>query len=170
MHVVHVNFQIFRTLHGMTHFFEQQAPRPQQDMYDQFRRLSTKKFSGTTNPFAAESWIRSFEVHFHYLNMGDADQVRCATYMLRDYDFLWWEGDEHGVNLATLIWVQFKNIFYEKYLNTEVCGRLKRKFMTLLQGETIVAEFVRRFDRGCHFVPFIARDAAEKMRHFMDGL
>ncbi|XP_075478791.1 uncharacterized protein LOC142519641 [Primulina tabacum] len=32
-----------------------------------------------------------------------------------------------------------------------------------------MAEFVRKFDRGCHFVPLIARDAAEKLRHFMDG-
>ncbi|XP_073030740.1 uncharacterized protein [Primulina eburnea] len=115
----------------------QQAPRPPQDIYDQFRRLGPKEFSGTTDPFAAESWIRSLEVHIRYLNMGDADRVRCTTYMLRDDASLWWEGVEHGVNLATITWPQFKEIFYEK---------------------------------GCHFVPLIARDPAEKLRHFMDGL
>lgn len=29
---------------------------------------------------------------------------------------------------------------------------------------------VRRFDRGCHFVPLIVNDTAEKLRHFIDGL
>ena len=35
----------------------QQPPRPPRDVYDQFRRLAPKEFSGTTDPFAAEGWI-----------------------------------------------------------------------------------------------------------------
>ncbi|XP_073030751.1 uncharacterized protein [Primulina eburnea] len=148
----------------------QQAPRPAQDIYDQFWRLGPKEFSGTTDPFAAESWIRSLEVHFRYLNMGDADRVRCTTYLLRDDASLWWEGVEHGVNLATITWPQFKDIFYEKYFTADARGRLKREFMSLRQGDLSVADYVKKFDRGCHFVPLIARDPAEKLRHFMDGL
>lgn len=33
-----------------------------------------------------------------------------------------------------------------------------------------VAEYIRRFNRGCHFVPLIASDAALKLRHFVAGL
>ncbi|XP_073283695.1 uncharacterized protein [Primulina huaijiensis] len=157
----------------MARFFEKQfqhAPRPQHDVYGQFRMQGPNEFSSTTDPCAAEGWIRSLEVHFHYLNMGDADRVRCATYMFRDDASLWWEGAEHGINLATLTWVRFKEIFYDKYFTADVRGRLKREFLTPRQGDTIVAEFVRKFDRGCHFVPFIARDAAEKLRHFLDCL
>ncbi|XP_073279545.1 uncharacterized protein [Primulina huaijiensis] len=136
-----------------------------------FRALEgSKKFSGTTDPFSAEGWIRSLEVHFRYLNMGDANRVRCAMYMLKDDAFLWWEGAEHGIDLATLTWVRFKEIFYEKYFTPEVRGRLKREFMSLSKGDTIVAEFVRKFDRSCHFVPLISRDDEEKLRHFMDDL
>ncbi|XP_073284437.1 uncharacterized protein [Primulina huaijiensis] len=127
--------------------------------------MCPKEFSGTTDLFVAEGWIRSLDVHFRYLNMGDVDRVRCATYMLRDDAFLWGEGVEHGVNLDTLTWVQFKNIFYEKYFTADVQERLKREFMTLRHGDTTVAEFVRKFDKGCHFVPLIAREAAKKLRH-----
>ncbi|XP_073049536.1 uncharacterized protein [Primulina eburnea] len=102
--------------------------------------------------------------------MGDADRVRCTTYLLRDDAALWWEGVELGVNLATITWPQFKEIFYEKYFTADVRGRLKREFMSLRQGDLSVADFVKKFDRGCHFVPLIARDPAEKLRHFMDGL
>ncbi|XP_042411638.1 uncharacterized protein LOC122001116 [Zingiber officinale] len=48
----------------------------QQDIYVQFRRMDPKDFSGTTDPFVAEEWIRSLEVIFRYINMVDADRVR----------------------------------------------------------------------------------------------
>ncbi|XP_073057202.1 uncharacterized protein [Primulina eburnea] len=163
---------VVRTLEGMNRFFEQfqHAPRPHPDVYDQFQKLAPKELSGNTDPFAAEAWIRALEVHFCYMNMGDADLVRCATYMFRDYATLWWEGAKHGIDIATLTWARFKEIFYEKYFTTDVRGRLKSEFMSLRQGDSTVAEFVRKFDRGCHFVPLIARDDVEKLRHFMDGL
>ncbi|XP_073033819.1 uncharacterized protein [Primulina eburnea] len=102
--------------------------------------------------------------------MGDADRVRCSTYIFRDDASLWWEGAEHGIDLATLTCVRFKVIFYEKYFTADIRGCLMREFMSLRQGDTSVAEFVRKFDRRCYFVPLIARDAAEKLRHFLDGL
>ncbi|XP_075521530.1 uncharacterized protein LOC142554739 [Primulina tabacum] len=149
---------------------QQQAPRQQHDIYDQFWRLRPKEFSGATDPFADESWIRSLELHFRYLDMGDADRVRCTTYLFRDDASLWWEGAEHSVNLATITWTRFKEIFYEKYFTADVRGRLMREFMTLRQRDATVAEFVNKFDRGCHFVPLIAGDSAMKLKHFMDGL
>lgn len=42
--------------------------------------------------------------------------------------------------------------------------------MSLRQGDIAVAEYIMKFDRGCHFVPVIANDVAEKLRHFTDGL
>ncbi|XP_073030744.1 uncharacterized protein [Primulina eburnea] len=105
-------------------------------MYEQFKRLNPKGFSGTTDTFVAKGWIRSLEVHFRYLDMGDVD----------------------------------RDLFYGKYFTAEVRGRLIREFISLRQGDTSVAEFIQKFDRGCHFVPLIARDAADMLRHFMDGL
>ncbi|XP_073025174.1 uncharacterized protein [Primulina eburnea] len=102
--------------------------------------------------------------------MWDADRVKCATYLFREDASLWWEGAAHGVNFAIITWPQFKEIFYEKYFTVVVRGRLRREFMSLRQGDLTVAVYVKKFDRGCHFVPLIARDTAEKLRHFMDGL
>ncbi|XP_073057243.1 uncharacterized protein [Primulina eburnea] len=44
------------------------------------------------------------------------------------------------------------------------------EYMSLRQGESYVAEFIRKFERGSHFVPMIARDADQKLWHFLDGL
>ncbi|XP_073049530.1 uncharacterized protein [Primulina eburnea] len=80
--------------------------------------------------------------------MRDKDRVRCATYMLRDDASLWWEGAVHGVNLATFTRDQLKDIFYNKYFQVELRGRLMREFMSLRQGDLSVEEFIRKFKRG----------------------
>ncbi|XP_073307092.1 uncharacterized protein [Primulina huaijiensis] len=164
-----------RVLEGTTRLMEQaqkaqKAPRPHADVYEQFRRLNPKEFAGTTDPFLAEGWIQSLEMHYEYLQMRDRDRVRCAIYMLRDDPSLWWEGATHAVHLATLTWYMFKEMFHGKYFPADVRGCLMREFMILRQGDSSVAEFIRKFDRGCHFMPIIARDAAQKWRHLMDGL
>ncbi|XP_075497673.1 uncharacterized protein LOC142534834 [Primulina tabacum] len=87
----------------------------------------------------------------------DADRVRCTIYLLKGDASLWWEGAEQGVNLATLTWEDFKSVLYDKYFTTDVRSRLKREFISLRQHLS-VAEFVQKFDRGCHFVPLIALD------------
>ncbi|XP_073019200.1 uncharacterized protein [Primulina eburnea] len=148
----------------------QHAPRPQTDVFEQFRRLNPKEFGGTTDPFVAEGWIRSLELHFEYLQMRDGDQARCAIYMLRDDASLWWEGAPHAVDVAALTWARFREMFFQKYFPPNFRGRLTREFMSLRQGDLSVAEFIRKFDRGCHFVPMTAGDATQKLRYFLDGL
>ncbi|XP_073030746.1 uncharacterized protein [Primulina eburnea] len=160
-----------RVLEGIDRLIEQaqQAPRPQTDIYEQFRWFGPKEFRGITDPFLAEGWVRSLELHFDYLQMRDGDQVSCAIYMLRDDASLWWERAAHAVDLATLTWDRFKEIIYGKFFPAYVRARLTREFMSFRQGDSSVAEFIRKFDRGCHFVPIIAKDAAQKLMHFMDG-
>ncbi|XP_073302363.1 uncharacterized protein [Primulina huaijiensis] len=42
--------------------------------------------------------------------------------------------------------------------------------MSLRQGDMTVTEFIRKFERACHFVPLIANDARAKLMHFLVGL
>ncbi|KZV35366.1 hypothetical protein F511_02970 [Dorcoceras hygrometricum] len=44
------------------------------DPQEKFRRQKPKEFSGTTDPLVAESWIKSMEVIFEYLQMPDLDR------------------------------------------------------------------------------------------------
>ncbi|KZV23660.1 hypothetical protein F511_06990 [Dorcoceras hygrometricum] len=50
---------------------------------EKFRRQRSKEFSGTSDPLATESWIKSLEVIFEYLQLADPDRASCAIYMLR---------------------------------------------------------------------------------------
>ncbi|XP_073269953.1 uncharacterized protein [Primulina huaijiensis] len=120
-------------------------PRPEA-VYERFRKMDPKEFSGTTDPVIAEGWIKSIEVIFTFMELQDADRVICATFLLAGDAKLWWESASVLVNLQTLTWEGFN------------------------EGDNNVTEFVRKFERGCHFVPLITNDSREKLRHFIDGL
>lgn len=150
-------YNVTRMLEGIAQLLErsQGAPRAQPDIYEWFRRLDPKDFLGTTNTFVAEGWIRSLEVHFWYLNMGDAARVKCATYFFKDDALLLWEGTER-----VSIWIPLLGHISWRFslLNNSllhVRGRFKRYFMSLRHGDLSVAEYIQKFDRGCHFVPLI---------------
>ncbi|XP_073133510.1 uncharacterized protein [Henckelia pumila] len=132
--------------------------------------MNPKDFAGTTDPLVAEGWIRLLEVIFRYMQLGDPDRVPCAVFHLQDDAALWWEGVEKTVDMATLLWTEFKRLFFEKYFTADVRARLKTEFLSLRKGELSVAEFVVKFERGCHFVPLIGDDEAEKLQHFIVGL
>ncbi|KZV48570.1 hypothetical protein F511_17111 [Dorcoceras hygrometricum] len=89
------------------------------DPQEKFRRQKPKEFSGTTDPLVAESWIKSMEVIFEYLQMSDLDRPRCAIYMLRENAMIWREGAKLSVDLLNLTWADFKQVFFEQYVRTE---------------------------------------------------
>ncbi|XP_042387573.1 uncharacterized protein LOC121979646 [Zingiber officinale] len=139
-------------------------------VYEHFRKINPRDFIGTTNSLVVEGWIRSIEVIFKFMALGDVDKMRCATYLLKVDVLLWWEGAELSVDMRTLLWNRFKEVFYAKYFIIDIHSRLKREFMSLRQGDLSVVEYLRKFDQGCHFLPLITNDASEKLRHFMNGL
>ncbi|KAG6501761.1 hypothetical protein ZIOFF_041644 [Zingiber officinale] len=53
---------------------------------------------------------------------------------------------------------------------SDIRAQIKREFRNLRQGDMFVAEYVKKFDRGCHFAPLIADNSAEKLQHFLDDL
>ncbi|KZV45841.1 hypothetical protein F511_32277 [Dorcoceras hygrometricum] len=72
--------------------------------------------------------------------------------------------------METLDWVGSKKLFYDKYFTPDVQAKLKREFTNLQHGDMTVAEYVKKFDRGCRFSPLIVNDPAKKFQHFLDGL
>ncbi|XP_073157162.1 uncharacterized protein [Henckelia pumila] len=159
---------------GITALLEQQAARPKlshdEDVAERFQKKGHKEFACATDPLIAEGWIRSLESIFAYMGLTDADKVRCAVYMLKGDADLWWESASRGVNLTTLRWTDFQRMFFSKYFIEDVRSSMIRDFMSLRQGDKIVVEYIRQFERGCHLVPLIADSAPEKMRQFIEGL
>lgn len=86
--------------------------------------------------------------------MGVEDQykVRLAAYKLEDDTQAWWEGlkmAEGGESYAaTLPWVDFCRIFYEKYFSTADRETYVREYAVIRQGnDKPASEFIARFAR-----------------------
>ncbi|KAJ6751883.1 hypothetical protein OIU85_002313 [Salix viminalis] len=61
-------------------------------------------------------------------------------------------------------------MFYNKYFMADVKARKIQDFLELKQNGMSVGEYVRRFEQGCRFVPFIAEDENLKKNRFLIGL
>ncbi|XP_073119703.1 uncharacterized protein [Henckelia pumila] len=73
-------------------------------VYEQFRKMDPKEFSGTTDPMVAEGWIRSLEVIFRYMSWEMRIEFSAWCSYQKDDASLWFEGVEKTVDVTTLTW------------------------------------------------------------------
>ncbi|KAI3470676.1 hypothetical protein Pfo_027339 [Paulownia fortunei] len=104
------------------------------------------------------------------MRIDDAEKVLCAIFLLKKDARTWWEGAKLAVNMEELTWERFKTIFYDKYFTRDARSLRVKEFLELKQGGMSVCDYVRKFEQGCKYVPYIARDNNEKMDHFLRGL
>ncbi|XP_073061749.1 uncharacterized protein [Primulina eburnea] len=138
--------------------------------YDRFKRMNPPEFMGGADPLAAMEWVKAIEAIFDYLHFEDNDRVSCAVFLLTKTARIWWEATKVTVNVQTLKWNEFKELFYDKYFSTDVKTRKVKEFLELSQGNSNVNEYILKFEEGCLFVPFIASNDKDRGEHFMRGL
>ncbi|KZV56838.1 hypothetical protein F511_20078 [Dorcoceras hygrometricum] len=72
-------------LAGLTRLLEQQceaARRVRSEVvYERFRNMGSKEFSGTTDPFVVEDWIESMEMIFDVMDLRDDVTPRNPDYV-----------------------------------------------------------------------------------------
>ncbi|XP_073151958.1 uncharacterized protein [Henckelia pumila] len=139
-------------------------------IFKQFKDLGPQEFRGGADPLVAEEWVQSVETIFDYMQLTDADRVRCVIFMFRDDVRVWWQGARSAVDMTTLTWNGYKDVFYGKYFTISTRTRLAREFLELRQGSMSIAEYVKKFERGRYFMPMISGNAVEELKHFTEGL
>ncbi|KAG8386811.1 hypothetical protein BUALT_Bualt03G0187600 [Buddleja alternifolia] len=132
--------------------------------------MEPSDFYGSSDPIVAEEWVKSLDIIFDYMCINDADKVLCAIFLLKKEVRIWWEGAKLAVDMETLTWDRFKVIFYDKYFTRDARSLKVKEFLELKQGNMTVCAYVRKFEEGCRYVPYIARDNTEKIDHFLRGL
>ncbi|XP_073121392.1 uncharacterized protein [Henckelia pumila] len=110
------------------------------------------------------------ETAFEFMQITDVDRLRCATYIFCDDARVWWNGAKAALNLTTLTWNGFKDVFYGKYFTVSTRTRLARDFLEIHEGNMSIAENVKKFERGRYFVSMISGDPAKELKHFTEGL
>ena len=145
-------------------------PDNPQVVYEKFRKMEPSDFYGSSDPIVAEEWVKSLDIIFDYMRIDDVDKVLCAIFLLKKEARIWWEGAKLAVDMETLTWDRFKVIFYDKYFTRDARSLKVKEFLELKQGDMTVCDYVRKFEEGCRYVPYIARDNTEKIDHFLRGL
>ncbi|XP_073057412.1 uncharacterized protein [Primulina eburnea] len=90
--------------------------------------------------------------------------------MLRDDASLWWKEAAHAVDVATLTWARFREMFFGKYFPADVKGRLTREFMSLRQEDLSVAEFIRKFTGAATSCPWYHTSSDGFRAHSIDPI
>ncbi|KAJ6750117.1 hypothetical protein OIU85_000722 [Salix viminalis] len=110
------------------------SPQHRNDAVERFRKMNPQEFSGGVNPMKAEEWIKSLEAIFEYLHFNDNERVSCAIFMLTTDARTWWESARVTIDVPTLTWVKFKEMFYNKYFTADVKARKIQDFLELKQN------------------------------------
>ncbi|XP_073049533.1 uncharacterized protein [Primulina eburnea] len=138
--------------------------------YDRFKGMNPPEFVGSADPLIAMEWVKAIEAIFDYLHFEDNDRVSCAVFLLTKTARISWEATKVTVNVPTLQWNEFKELFYDKYFSPNFKTQKVKKFLELKQGNLNVNDYILKFKEGCLFVPFIASNDKDRGEHFMRGL
>ncbi|XP_075515770.1 uncharacterized protein LOC142550580 [Primulina tabacum] len=83
---------------------------------------------------------------------------------------IWWNATKVGVDVSTLKWQEFTDLFYDKYFPDALRARKVTEFLELRQGGMNVDEYILKFEEGSLFAPYIASNDKDKGAHFIRGL
>ncbi|XP_073056972.1 uncharacterized protein [Primulina eburnea] len=139
-------------------------------IFTAFKRMDPPEFAGSTDPLVAVEWIKALKAIFDHLNYEDKDRVGCAVFMLVKAARIWWNATKVGVDVPTMKWQDFTDLFYDKYFLDALRDRKVVEFLELRQGGMNVDEYIFKFEEGCLFVPYIASNDKDKDAHFIRSL
>ncbi|XP_047309940.1 uncharacterized protein LOC124913401 [Impatiens glandulifera] len=153
--------------HSSTHNNHEGGQAP---VYKQFMTFKPAEFRSSTDPIISEEWVQSMETIFEFMQITEVERVRCATFMLKDDARIWWQGAKVALDLNNITWREFKEVFYGKYFTLSTRNKLEREFLEIKQGDSSIADYVKRFERGKYFAPVITDNASMELNHFLEGL
>ncbi|XP_073061744.1 uncharacterized protein [Primulina eburnea] len=118
----------------------------------------------------AMEWVKAIETIFEYLHVEDNDRFSCAVFLLTKTASIWWEATKVAINVQTLKWSEFKELFYDKYFSNDVKTRKVKEFLELKLGNLNVNDYILKFEEECLFVHFIASNEKDRGENFMRSL
>ncbi|XP_073023627.1 uncharacterized protein [Primulina eburnea] len=139
-------------------------------IFSAFKSMDPPEFSGSTDPLVAVEWVKALEAIFDHLSYSDRDRISCAVFMLVKAARIWWNATKVGVDVSTLKWTEFTELFYDKYFPDALRARKVTEFLELRQGSMDVGEYILKFEEGCLFAPYVASNDKDKGAHFIRGL
>jgi hypothetical protein len=109
-------------------------------------------FADATDPFKADSWLRTTESKFGILHYTEYQKTLYAMQQLRGSARAWWASyiaalpvDHH------FQWGKFHTTFYAHHLSAGLLRTKLKEFLNLEQGNHSVFDYMKRFNTLAHY-------------------
>ena len=139
-------------------------------VYERFRKQQPPMFEGDIDPLIVKEWRCSLERIFDFMKLTDQEKVACAVYQMKNNARIWWDVVKRTVDVNTLTWMGFLELFNSKYYNANILDAKMDEFQELKQGNSTVIEYAQKFDQLSRFAPGLVATENERKRRFMKGL
>ena len=101
---------------------------------------------------------------------SDATKIRLAAFQLEGESQVLWDWVKTSRDLKAMTWVEFHELFIDKYFSATARHAKAQEFLELKQGMMTVTEYVAKFIELAHFTnDYMATDMA-KVRKFENRL
>jgi hypothetical protein len=144
---------------------------PQQDRLTRFLRLNPPSFSSSSEPIAADDWLRTINKKLDTIEAQEAERVRFAAHQLEGPAAEWWDNYQityPDVNAIT--WNQFQQAFRIAHVSDGVIQLKRCEFYDLRQGSRSVIEYGEIFNKLARYAPDDMSTDAKRQSEFIRGL
>src|SRR3954462_4227058 len=143
---------------------------PDFDMLTRFLRLRPAKFSGTTDPMAANDWLRSVNKDLVTVGCTDAEKVRFAAHLLEGPAATWRDNFQITTPIDEVTWDIFEDGFRTAHISSGIMSLKKKEFHDLKQRHRSVAEYIEEFNNLARYAPDEVDTDAKRKEKFLEGL
>ena len=144
---------------------------PQQDRLTRFLRLNPPTFSSSSEPIAADDWLRTTNKKLDTVQAQGAERVRLAAHQLEGSAAEWWDNYQVSYpDIADITWDQFQEAFRSAHVAAGVMTLKRREFRELRQGARTVSEYGDLFNKLARYAPDDVATDAKRREEFMRGL
>ena len=118
-----------------------------------------------------DHWFMQIEKVLEAMEItSDATRIRLAAFQLEGEAQVWWKWERTSRDLEAMTWVEFQELFMDKYFPVTARHAKAQEFLELKQWAMTVMDYVTRFTELARFVDdYVATDMA-KVRRFENGL
>jgi hypothetical protein len=144
---------------------------PQQDRLTRFLRLTPPTFSSSTEPIAADDWLRTINKKLSTIQATDAERVRLAAHQLEGSAAEWWDNYQISYpDIDAITWTQFQKAFRTAHVADGAMALKRHVFCDLRQGTRSVSEYGDLFNKLARYAPDDVSTDAKRQEEFMRGL
>ncbi|KAK9109829.1 hypothetical protein Sjap_017889 [Stephania japonica] len=137
-------------------------------MVKDFMRFNPTYFTGVSDPEVGGRWLMTHRRLHQLLEVPEADQARISGYCLRGQAAVWWT-TYTDIHSTPSTWAEFRQLFLDEYIPTEVQLRLREQFLGLRQGTMSVSQYMDRFRYLMMYAMDVANTERLQIYYFIRG-